>query len=47
MIRNMENMQEKTAESDDESSIVLTSIIMTENPDIDGTAGQFGLGIIP
>ena len=46
MIRNMESMQEKTTKNDDESSIVLTSIIITEHI-IDGTARQFDLGIIP
>ena len=46
MIRNLENIQEKTAKNDDESSIVLTSIIITEH-DIDGTDGQFDLGATP
>ena len=46
MIRNMENMQVKAAKNDDESSIVLTSIVITEH-DLYWTAGQHDLGILP
>ena len=48
MIRNMENVQRKTAKNDDESSssIVLTSIIISEH-DTDETAGHLDLGIFP
>ena len=39
MIRNMENVKGKTANNDDGSSIVLTSIVITEH-DVDGADGQ-------
>ena len=45
MIWNMENMQVKAAKNDDESSIVLTSIIITEHH-LDGSAGQLDLAIV-
>ena len=46
MIQNLENMQVKVAKNDDESSIVLTSIVITGH-DFDGTIGQLDQGIIP
>ena len=39
-------MQVKAAKNDDESSIVLTSIVITEH-DLYWTAGQHDLGILP
>ena len=46
MIRNMEDEREKAAKNEDESSVVLTSIVIAEH-DLDGTTGEYELGIIP